>query len=441
MEKVQTDDRLKELTETLEAGVASVFTNERYVEYLKVMSRFHNYSFRNILLIFLQKPNASLVAGYHAWLNKFERHVMRGEKGIKIIVPKPFKMKVEEELLDPNTKLPIFDALGNPKTILVEHIIPRFGVGTVFDVSQTEGKELPNIGADALTGTVENYNDLFQSLQSIAPCPVEFEDIPDADCFGYYHLIENRIAIKSGISQMQTIKTAIHEIAHAKLHAVSPDEVQSIAPAERKNRREREVEAESIAYVVSSYFGFDTSSYSFGYVASWSSGKELSELKSSLELISSTAGDMIAAIDAKFNELSLGRSEPITVKQEPSYSIYQLKPSDTTRYLRFEPFDSVHAAGMRIDKANYNLVYTAPLSQNETLDDIYERFNINHPADFRGHSLSVSDVVAIQRDGKSDYFYVDSVGFRKLPSFAEVQDKSLKAPAKKKFSHDYEISL
>lgn len=442
MEKAQTDDRLKELTETLEAGVASVFTSERYVEYLKVMSRFHSYSFRNTFLIFLQKPDASLVAGYQAWPKKFERQVRRGEKGIKIIVPKPFKIQVEVDLLDPETRLPILDALGKPKTTLVERTVPQFGVGTVFDVSQTDGKELPSIGANALTGEVRNFNELFQALQIVSPCSISFEDIADSDGFGYYHLIENRIAVKSGISQMQTIKTTIHEIAHAKLHAASPAEAQNLTPADRKSRREKEVEAESVAYVVSTYFGLDTSDYSFGYVAAWSSGKELAELKASLELISSTAGDLIAALDTKFHELTLDRLQQTTEREQSAFFIYQLKPGDTTRYLRFEPFDRVCASGMRVDKVNYDVVYTASLSTDDTLEDIYERFNVNHPSDYKGHSLSMSDVVAIQKDGNTDYFYVDSVGFRKLPAFTEAErEKEHKAPEKKKPSRDYELSF
>ena len=661
-------EKLKEITDRLEQGITELFDSERYKEYLRVMSKFHNYSFNNTLLIAMQKPDASLIAGFTAWKNQFQRNVKKGEKGIKIIAPSPFKIKQETEKIDPQTQKPVIGRDGKPVTEEKEITIPAYKVVSVFDVSQTEGKELPDIAVDALTGDVEQYSDFFAALEKTSPVPIGFEKI-EGGAHGYYHLEDKRIALDEGMSELQTLKTAIHEIAHAKLHDIDlnapKDEQQP-----RVDRRTREVEAESVAYTVCQHYGLDTSDYSFGYVAGWSSGRELAELKSSLETIRSAAADIINSIDGHIAELqkqneaekaapdlaavqeqqtekpltdlqkkaaaiaekyealstqekigviaqafggTAGRIEtsPCTGKwrgtsdisirfdngaslflgnrltpkaktaavqrelvndtllrynpeivsatkeaalaslmereakdnaiaaqkglkpytllnvefndgadsqssgymgwyyvtlavdgnicshietglnydiadgkvsaeptrekyfaagalkdsevdyvfnnvgfssasglyalpvsdavlqraektlaertqaQEPdrdSFSIYQLKRGDETRDLRFEPYDRLTAAGHTVDPANYDLIYSAPLVPGTSLKDIFTRFNIDHPKDFKGHSLSVSDVVVLHQNGQDTAHYVDSIGYRQTPEFLQPQN-------------------
>ena len=664
-------EKLKEITDRLEQGITELFDSERYKEYLRVMSKFHNYSFNNTLLIAMQKPDASLIAGFTAWKNQFQRNVKKGEKGIKIIAPSPFKIKQETEKIDPQTQKPVIGRDGKPVTEEKEITIPAYKVVSVFDVSQTEGKELPDIAVDALTGDVEQYSDFFAALEKTSPVPIGFEKI-EGGAHGYYHLEDKRIALDEGMSELQTLKTAIHEIAHAKLHDIDlnapKDEQQP-----RVDRRTREVEAESVAYTVCQHYGLDTSDYSFGYVAGWSSGRELAELKSSLETIRSAAADIINSIDGHIAELqkqhesekaapdlaaaqeaqsekadppltdlqkkaaaiaekyealstqekigviaqafggTAGRIEtsPCTGKwrgtsdisirfdngaslflgnrltpkaktaavqrelvndtllrynpeivsatkeaalaslmereakdnaiaaqkglkpytllnvefndgadsqssgymgwyyvtlavdgnicshietglnydiadgkvsadptrekyfaagalkdsevdyvfnnvgfsstsglyalpvsdavlqraektlaertkaQEPdrdSFSIYQLKRGDETRDLRFEPYDRLNAAGHTVDPANYDLIYSAPLAPGTSLEAIFTRFNIDHPKDFKGHSLSVSDVVVLHQNGQDTAHYVDSIGYRQTPEFLQPQN-------------------
>ena len=546
-------EKLKEITDRLEQGITELFDSERYKEYLKVMSKFHNYSFRNTVLIAMQKPDASLVAGFSAWKNNFERNVMKGQKGIKIIAPSPYKIKQEMQKIDPHTQKPIIGKDGKPVTEEKEVTIPAYKVVSVFDVSQTEGKELPDIAVDELTGDVDRYKDFFAALEKTSPVPIAFENI-EGGSHGYYHLEDKRIAINEGMSELQTLKTAIHEIAHAKLHDIDLNAPKDEQP--RVDRRTREVEAESVAYTVCQHYGLDTSDYSFGYVAGWSSGRELSELKSSLETIRSAAAEIINSIDANFAELQKAqdkeqtagqeqptREEKAAPKEQPqpeapakadtagkekpeaaapgksgaqekagaapkeaftpetiykmrrnpygdspenshllqayvtqengrakmgdvlytgtpekcrelmgqlkggeltegdvkqlyakaqetaqtagqdkdTFSIYQIKGGDETRDFRFEPYDRLQAAGNVVDRANYELVYSAPLAPETSLEDIYTRFNIDHPKDFKGHSLSVSDVVVLHQDGQDAAHFVDSVGFREVPEFLQEQ--------------------
>ena len=529
-------EKLKEITDRLEQGIAELFDSERYKEYLKVMSKFHNYSFRNTVLIAMQKPDASLLAGFSAWKNNFERNVMKGQKGIKIIAPSPYKIKQEMQKIDPHTQKPVIGKDGKPVTEEKEITIPAYKVVSVFDVSQTEGKELPDIAVDELTGDVDRYKDFFAALEKTSPVPIAFENI-EGGSHGYYHLEDKRIAINEGMSELQTLKTAIHEIAHAKLHDIDLNAPKDEQP--RVDRRTREVEAESVAYTVCQHYGLDTSDYSFGYVAGWSSGRELSELKSSLETIRSAAAEIINSIDANFAELqkaqdkeqTAGQEQPTREGQEAApqpeapkkadtagkekpeaapkeaftpetiyrvrrnpysdsrenshllqayvtqengrakmgdvlytgtpekcrelmgqlksgeltegdvkqlyakaqetaqttgqdkdtFSIYQIKGGDETRDFRFEPYDRLQAAGNVVDKANYELVYSAPLAPETSLEDIYTRFNIDHPKDFKGHSLSVSDVVVLHQNGQDTAHYVDSVGFRQVPEFLQEQ--------------------
>ena len=423
-------DKLKEITDRLEQGIMELFDSDRYKEYLRVMSKFHNYSFNNTLLIAMQKPDASLVAGFQSWKNNFKRNVVKGEKGIKILAPSPFKIKQEMEKIDPATQKPVIGADGKPVKEEKEITIPAFKVVSVFDVSQTEGKELPDIAVDILTGDVECFKDVFAALEKTSPVPIGFEKI-EGNSHGYYHLEEKRIALDEGMSELQTIKTAIHEIAHAKLHDIDPN-----APKEeqagRPDRRTREVQAESVAYAVCQHYGLDTSDYSFGYVAGWSSGRELDELKSSLETIRSTAAEIINSIDEHLQEIQKERDKEQAQKgttieaAEPdkdTFSIYQLKRGDETRDFRFEPYDRLAATGHTAEQTNYDLIYTAELAPGTSLEDIYTRFNIDHPKDFKGHSLSVSDVVVLHQNGQDTAHYVDSSGYRQVPEFLQPPEK------------------
>ena len=681
-------ERMKEITDKLEAGIQALFDSDQYAAYLKAMSKFHNYSFNNTLLIVMQKPDASLIAGFSKWKTDFDRSVKKGEKGIKILAPAPFKVKKDMERIDPKTQRPIMGGDGKPLTDQVEVTIPAFKPVTVFDVSQTEGKDVPDISVDALTGDVEQYRDFFAALEKTSPVPVAFEAI-GTGANGYYHQIDKRIAIKEGMSELQTVKTAIHEIAHAKLHSVDKD-----APEEEQpqfDRRTREVQAESVAYAVCLHYGLDTSDYSFGYVAGWSSGREVKELKASLETIRTAANELITEIDGHFAELQQQReaaeqaapvmenitpeqrqeirdevqatlqmlvdadmqrqgevtqgtrdaiqtqgyelhdgrlykpqpgyeawSEPATPENAPdnpglpsdnveayiadkrppapeceaayrlddgnylyiqvmeygydyslfdpafqeidggqlentelsmlaardeilaaheikpfkietlsmpefmraqeaaaqaaplidtpeliaaelftvakdfdpefmqkyadrqdeqisatvtaikdgdtfamdammlhisqdentpapvrsraaelirrmndykelnnTYSIYQLKGGEETRDYRFEPLDRLQARGLAVNRDNYELVYSAPLHDIDTLEDIYRKFNQDHPADFTGHSLSVSDVVVLRHGDRQTAHYCDSYGFTKVPQFLQEQQPTL----------------
>ena len=497
-------EKLKEITDRLEQGITELFDSERYKEYLRVMSKFHNYSFNNTLLIAMQKPDASLVAGFSAWKNNFGRNVMKGQKGIKIIAPSPFKIKQEMEKIDPQTQKPVIGKDGKPITEEKEITIPAYKVVSVFDVSQTEGRELPDIAVDELTGDVDRYKDFFAALEKTSPVPIGFEKI-EGGAHGYYHLEDKRIAIDEGMSELQTLKTAIHEIAHAKLHDIDLNAPKDEQP--RVDRRTREVEAESVAYTVCQHYGLDTSDYSFGYVAGWSSGRELSELKSSLETIRSAAAEIINSIDGHIaelqkeqeqtqdaprekaampeyiykieanprttgdndrfflqaylpqengrakigdvlyigslakcrelmgglnaGELTQGEVKELYAKAQEAeadkdtFSIYQLKQGDETRDFRFEPYDRLQAAGNTVDKANYELVYSAELTPGTSLEDIYTRFNIDHPKDFKGHSLSVSDVVVLHQNGQDAAHYVDSFGYKEVPEFLQEKQPQL----------------
>ena len=356
MAESKSAQQVREITDKLEQGIKELFESERFKEYLRTMSKFYHYSFSNTLLIAMQKPEATYVAGYTSWQRNFDRQVMKGEKGIKILAPAPYKAKEEREKIDPSTQKPVLDADGKPVTETVEVMRPAFKVVSVFDISQTDGKELPDIIVDELSGSVENYAAFFEALKQESPAPIAFEDIPSG-AKGYFSPVENRIAIQEGMSEIQTIKTAIHEIAHAKLHSIdrpepepawkivmisdggtkrdflsgfaSETEANETAEREgwrfidenrfewrleveedtsavqemRKDRHTKEVEAESVAYTVCQRYGIETSDYSFGYIAGWSSDKETKELKGSLETIRKTAAEMIDSIDAKLKVL------------------------------------------------------------------------------------------------------------------------------------------
>ncbi|HCI0457743.1 TPA: DUF4316 domain-containing protein, partial [Enterococcus faecium] len=660
LDGMNSKERMKVITDRLETGVQELFESSRYMAYLSAMSKMHDYSLNNTLLIAMQ--GGSIVAGYNRWQDEFDRHVKRGEKGIKILAPAPFKVKQQMEKTDPATQQPVIGADGKPVTEEQEVTVPAFKVVTVFDISQTEGKDFPMPYISELTGDVQQYQDFFAALERTSPYPISIEPISDG-AKGRCFYAKQRIAINEGMSELQTLKTAIHEIAHAKLHAIDRE-----APAEeqaaRPDRSTREVQAESVAYTVCQYYGLDTSDYSFGYVADWSSGRELSELKASLETIRATASELITEIDGHFAQLQQEREarqeqEAVTVDvtpeaaapaqaeeeqapaldpaaeplvtvlwsespqlkdgqqmplheadalfarldaaypaeagydktafridcifqgepdsyegrqdfgdrdgsliehiqsyhqfyaqdenwkkhviattgiegweqdkahrdmllgefvpymklhcslaqmeqtaqgrlqsgetltpeetaylgallsyvqecrpmlnqgqyqlpeppkladfdqslqdykaqvqaeiaqeaaaagmtveeyaaagyeapQQDTFSIYQLRGGEETRDYRFEPYERLQAAGLAVDSANYDLVYTAPLDKSTSLEDIYRTFNIDHPADFRGHSLSVSDVVVLHQNGQDTAHYVDSFGYMEVPEF------------------------
>ena len=297
-------ERVKEITDKLEAGLKALFEGDNFRSYLNTMSKFHNYSFNNTMLIALQKPEATYVAGFNKWKKDFERSVNKGEKGIKIFAPAPYKVKKEQEKIDPETDLPVFDKDGNPVMEEVTLTIPSFKVVSVFDVSQTNGKELPTLGVDELKGSVENFEKFFGVLKEVSPVPIKLAEI-DGSAKGFYHQTDKEITIKSDMPEVQTIKTAIHEIAHAKLHDRDLRKSDLDNP---KDTRTKEVEAESIAYTVCQHFGIDTSDYSFAYVASWGSGVDTPELKSSLETIRATASELITQIEDKLRGLEKERT-------------------------------------------------------------------------------------------------------------------------------------
>ena len=593
-EKQSNKDRLKKITDSIEKGIQELFQSEKYRQYLRTMSRFHKYSVNNTMLIYMQKPDATVVAGFNKWRDQFGRNVLKGEKGIEIIAPTPYKKKIEEAKLDPDTKLPMLDADGKAIMEEKEIKIPMYKPVTVLDVSQTEGKPLPQLAAD-LTGNVQNYEVFMEAVKRSAPVLVFLENMTGMD--GYYDDENRRIAVRTGMSEVQTVCAAIHEIAHSKLHGhskatdkpmpswkvvmvseggtkhdLSSDfktEAEAIHFAEAENwhyldenrfewrleveedlsavkaaarsRNTEEVQAESISYAVCAYFGIETGENSFGYIATWSKGRELSELKASLETINRTASGLITDIDRNYKALMKERGldkEPESLAAEPaqeitvqepvpvsapdngcipdpaisvesmnaygytdsnmlpltkeralelmerdvtvymlhtdnteamafdteeirsfdgifgveasewetfkdrfapqdyekefldnpadSFAIYQLRDSEDTAQLRFMNADYLAQKGLSIEKENYAAFYAGTLSHRgdtqDRLNELYETFNIRRPEDFRGHSLSVSDIVALKQDGVVSCHYVDSWGFKELPGFLKPEN-------------------
>ena len=317
-------EKVKEITARLEQGVQAIFDSDRYKEFLTAMSKFHDYSLNNTILIAMQGGN--LVMGFRQWEKEFDRHVKKGEKGIKIFAPAPYKVKKLVDKIDPETRKPMLDREGKVVKEEKEITVPAFKVITVFDISQTEGKEFPDLSVKPLLADVEQYEDFFAALEKASPVPIAFEQITNG-ANGYFSLTDKRIAIKEGVSELQAVKTAIHEIAHAKLHDVdlnAPPEEQNRAP-----RHTREVQAESVAYTVCQHFGLDTSDYSFGYVAGWSSGKEMTELKASLETIQTTAKELITEIEGHFTELQQQRQ----AEQEQQTPVFDKLPPEQQQAL------------------------------------------------------------------------------------------------------------
>lgn len=284
----KTSEKVKELTKRLEEGLKDLFESEKYKTYLRCMSKFHDYSINNIILILVQKPDASLVAGYQSWKKNFGRNVKRGEKGIQILAPAPYKKMIEQEKKDASGNV-IYDKNGEVETEKVEAVMPAFKPVTVFDVSQTEGKELPQLLPDELVGKVKDYGLMLEALYNVSPVPIYMEQI-EGGAKGYFSPLEQKIGIQEGMGEAQTVKTMIHEIAHSLLHGKEQE------GANKKSRETKEVEAESVAYIVCTHFGIYADEYSFGYIAGWSSGKDTKELKASLETIQSCANELIRLI-------------------------------------------------------------------------------------------------------------------------------------------------
>lgn len=335
--------QLKEITERLEQGVKDLFSSEKYMEYLRVMSQFHNYSFSNTLLIAMQKPDATLVAGYGAWQKKFERNVMKGEKAIKIFAPAPRKVEMERDMIDPDTKLPVVDENGEVQKEKVTVQQPYFKITSVFDVSQTDGKPLPELDTvHDLTADVEGYAILFEALKRTSKVPMDFEPI-EGDSHGFYHQTEKRIAIAEGMSEAQNVKTGIHEIAHSRLHDRDMIDAENGIMVDR---RTREVQAESVAYTVCQHYGIETSEYSFGYIAGWSEGKELKELRSSMEVIRREADSMITEIDGHMEDIRREREQEAEISNEVNtpfiasyYVIEDLNTGEAPVYHKFDNLD------------------------------------------------------------------------------------------------------
>ena len=492
------------IMQSLESGVEELFTSNRYKEFLKTMAKFHNYSFNNTMLIAMQRPDATLVTSYKNW-QSMGRQVMKGEKGITIIAPAPYKKMKEKEVLDENQR-PIMGTDGKPKTEQVEVTVPHFKAVTVFDIAQTSGEPIQTLAPELLTAAVQDFDSFMQAIQKISPVPIRFDEI-DGNANGYYHNADKEIVIKKGLSESQTLKTAIHETAHAKLH---DREIMESLGLE-KDRLTKEVEAESVAYCVCSSFGLDTSDYSFPYIAGWSSSREMKEMKTSMDVIRKTAGEMI---DQLTEELEIILEEKQKTELHEKYGILvdaleaagyrydyrESKPGhivlapdgthEIAGYLQFESWEDikdwledtiaegtdiservdralypfkfdytleeemfrgngdryaiyhvdegtpgkqhlfmnmamVKEDGITIDAANYKCVYSGRLHENEKLDDLYAIFNDNPPADYKAHSMSVSDVIITNRGGDMQAYYVDRFGFAELPEFAAQREKIL----------------
>ena len=533
----QNKARLKDITDSIETGIKELFESEKYKQYLSTMSRFHKYSVNNTMLIYMQRPDATHVAGFNKWRDQFGRNVIKGEKGIRIIAPTPFKKKIEQEKLDPDTKLPVKDENGN--AIMEEKTvqIPMYKPVVVFDVKQTEGKPLPELAAN-LTSDVQNYEVFMEALSRSAPVPIAFEKMA-ANMDGYFSLNDQRIAIREGMSEVQTVCAVVHEIAHSKLHNKGEigDEHQA-----KLSRATEEIQAESISFAVCAYYGIETGENSFGYLATWAKDKELTELRASLETINRTSSALITDIDRNYAAIMKERgldketeslaAEPvqeITV-QEPehvkvpdngdvpdpvisvesmnaygytdpnmlpltkeralelmerdvtvymlhtdnteamafdaeeirsfdgmfgietsewdrvkdrfapmpnyeeaflntpadSYAIYQLRDGEDTTMLRFMNSEYLEQKGLEINHDNYTAVYAGELTATgdtqDRLNGLYQTFNIDRPEDFRGHSLSVSDIVALRQNGVVSCHYVDSWGFKELPDFLKPEN-------------------
>lgn len=485
------------ILESLKAGVEELFTSERYADYLKTMAKFHNYSFNNTLLIAMQRPDATLVTGYKNW-QSMGRQVKKGEKGITIIAPAPVKSKKQRKVLDQEHR-PVFDEQGNPVLEEVEVKIPRFKAITVFDIAQTTGEPIELLAPKELQEAVNDYDLFMRAITEIATVPIRFDEI-SSGAKGYYHNVDKEIVIQQGMSESQTIKTAIHESSHARLH----DKDLMESRGEEKDRLTKEVEAESVAYCVCSALGLDTSEYSFPYIAGWSSGKNMKELKASMDVIRQTAGEMIDELNDKISELveekqkeklipameaagyrfdelestkeqlrfipdgvhqisgvmlagSWGEvqewldqvidkdsfdaerierilypeqykktSEEMMYDNEGDrFAIYQIKEHTQSESYRFLGMEDLKKKGISVISSDYECVYSGLLLHSDDLNTLYSMINDDPPADFKAHSMSVSDVVVMNRNHELHAYYVDRFGFTELPSFVSEKQMEL----------------
>lgn len=393
-------ERLKDITDSIETGIKELFESDKYKNYLQTMSRFHRYSVNNQMLIYMQKPDATLVAGFNKWHDQFERNVKKGEKGIKIIAPTPFKKKIEETKLDPDTKLPILDDNGNEIKVEKEIKIPMFRVVSVFDVSQTDGKPLPQLAND-LSGNVQNYEVFLEAIKRSSAVPISFESIDRAD--GYFSLDEQKIVIRDNMSEVQTISALLHELAHSKLHNRKDiqeeyNENESNIEKAKSSRNTEEVQAESISFAVCAYYGIKTEENSFGYIASWSKGKELAELKESLETINKASNEMITDIDKNYadiiKERGIEKNEPelseALYENSLNYLYIQLGSDNAWDYSIYDKETLNLVDGGRIDDANMKLEqvkeavmlgYEVKLPYGEMFADSEKRRILDHIAD------------------------------------------------------------
>ena len=416
--KKSNKEQLREITEGIEQGIKELFESEKYMKYLSTMSRFHRYSVNNTMLIYMQKPDATLVAGFNKWRDQFERHVKKGEHGITIIAPTPFKKKIEEQKLDPDTKAPLLDAEGKVITEEKEIQIPMFKPVKVFDVSQTDGKPLPQLASN-LTGDVQQFDAFMEALRRSSPVPIQFEAMnPEMD--GYFNSADQRIAIRIGMSEVQTVSATVHEIAHSKLHNYEKEQAAASAgdetrePPKKKDRHTEEVEAESISYAVCQYYGIQTGENSFGYIASWSQGKELTELRASLETINKTASGLITDIDRHFAEICRERGidlaaqpetaapeitaqeSPVQVSEEAAPEV--LPPMEQQPQSEVAQWESDHvqdifaAAQTVVSPTTPEQTDTEPAAETDTLPDAPEQSLDEYP--MPDEALSVADLEA-----------------------------------------------
>ena len=413
-------EQLKEITDRLEAGVKEYMTNDvQFKKVLEAMSKFHHYSANNVLLIAMQMPEATRVASYTTWKTKFNRQVMRGQKGLSIIAPAPVKERREREVVDSRTGSPVLGADGKRKTEEVEVTIPRFKVEKVFDLSQTTGEPLPELDVPELTGDAKHFRMFQDALTEVSPVPIRFADI-DSGAKGYYHTVDKEIVIQKGMSESQTLKTLVHEVSHARLHDRDAMKAEGVA----KSAQQKELEAESIAYTVMFHYHMDTSGYSIPYLASWSGSQDTKQLKACMDTIRRTAGEIIEEMESFMAERLKERSAEHSAEQDADrFAIYQIRPDSPAEIYEFMEMDLIRQKGYEIRPEDFQEVYAGSLIPGTTLEDLYVQFNgPKVPEDFTGHSLSVSDIVVLHKDGEDHAFYVDRFGYEEVPEFlAPVQ--------------------
>lgn len=411
-EKKSNREKLKEITASIEQGIQDLFQSDKYAEYLRTMSRFHSYSVRNTILIHMQRPDATAVAGFNAWKKKFQRNVKKGEKGITILAPTPFKKKIEEKKLDPVTKSPMLDHDGNVIMEEKEVEIPLFRPVKVFDVSQTEGKPLPQLSSP-LTGEVQNYEIFMEALRRTSPVPIAINPIREEGVDGFLDLDARDITVKEGMGQMQTVRTTIHEIAHAVLHLKEQNRLSATAGTEQetkpKDRNTKEVEAESVSYAVCQYFGLQTGEYSFGYIAGWSSEKSLPELKASLETIGRTANQLINDIDRHFKEICKERGVDLTQPEQAALKADVPAPPVEARLEKAAP---KVAAPDSIEQFSSDLY--------DFLDNLYQTGVIEHPATLDSKVQFIADIAAELNNGYWEEIRFSLLHLAEFPRASEV---------------------